>query len=118
MEMRWAAISPVPTADCFRSTRSLNTAFQHTLDDYSAGIDIGSNAPVRPNRQTVSFRVDGAFHLAIYIKVFAAREFPFDHNRRANEGPLTASGLRRFGRFHERDLDENAGAEIGLYSTG
>jgi hypothetical protein len=26
--------------------------------------------------QTVSFRVDGTFHLAIYIKVFAAREFP------------------------------------------
>jgi hypothetical protein len=36
-----------------------------------------------PDRQTVSFRVDGAFHLAIlaiYIKVFAEREFPFDHN--------------------------------------
>jgi len=59
---------------------------------------------VRPDGQPVSFRVDGAFHLAIYIKVLAAREFPFDHNRRADEGRLTAGGLRRVCRFHERDL--------------
>jgi hypothetical protein len=62
------------------------------------------NAPVRPDGQPFPFGVDGAFHLALYIKVLAAREFPFDHNRRADEVRLTAGGLRRFGRFHQRDL--------------
>jgi Polymer-forming cytoskeletal len=46
MEMRWAAISPVTTADCFRSTRSLNTAFQLTLDDHAfkGGVNIQREA--------------------------------------------------------------------------
>src|ERR1017187_4651585 len=53
----------------------MNSAFQLTLHDYSASIDCGFNAPVRSDDQTVSRRVDGAFYPAIYIKVFAAREF-------------------------------------------
>jgi hypothetical protein len=54
----------------------MNIAFQLALHDYSASIDVGFNAPVRSDGQTVSFRVDGAFYLAIYINVFAAREPP------------------------------------------
>jgi hypothetical protein len=50
----------------------MNIAFQLALHYYSASIDVGLNAPVRSDGQTVSFRVDGAFYLAIYIKVFAA----------------------------------------------
>ena len=73
----------------------MNIAFQLALDDYSAGIDVGFNAPVRSDGQTVSFRVNGAFYLAIYIKVFAAREFPFNHKRLADAqviSPRVVSG--------------------------
>ena len=73
----------------------MNIAFQLALHDYSASIDVGFNAPVRSNGQTVSFRVDGAFHLAIYIKVFSARAFPFDQHRLADEDHFPASGVRR-----------------------
>src|SRR5258708_6366631 len=79
----------------------MNIAFQLALHDYSASIDVGFNAPVRSDGQTVSFRVDGAFYLAIYINVFAAREFPFNHNRLANAGYFPAESIRRFERFHE-----------------
>src|ERR1022692_5077725 len=79
----------------------MNSAFQLTLHDYSASIDVGFNAPVRSDGQTVSFRVDVAFYLAIYIKVFAAREFPFNHNRLADACHFPADIIRRFERFHE-----------------
>src|SRR5258708_23953748 len=79
----------------------MNIAFQLTLHDYSASIDVGFNAPIRSDGQTVYFRVDGAFYLAIYIKVFAAREFPFNHNRLADASHFAAGSIRRFERFHE-----------------
>src|SRR5712691_2837589 len=79
----------------------MNIAFQLALHDYSASIDVGFNAPVRSDGQTVSFRIDGAFYLAIYIKVFAARELPFNHNRLADAGHFPAGSIRRFERFHE-----------------
>src|SRR5712691_8948219 len=79
----------------------MNSALQLTLHYYSASIDVGFNAPVRSDGQTVSFRVDGAFYPAIYIKVFAAREFPFNHNRLADAGHFPAGSIRRFERFHE-----------------
>src|SRR6266567_590029 len=79
----------------------MNSAFQLTLHDYSAGIDVGFNAPVRSDGQTVSFRVDGAFYTAIYIKVLVAREFPFNHDRLADAGHFPAGSIRRFERFHE-----------------
>src|SRR5258708_15145706 len=79
----------------------MNIAFRLALHDYSASIDVGFNAPVRSDGQTVSFRVDGAFHLAIYIKVFAARALPFNHNRLADAGHFPAGSIRRFERFHE-----------------
>src|ERR1039457_495367 len=82
----------------------MNSAFQLTLHDYSASIDVGFHAPVRSDDQTVSFRVDGAFYLAIYIKVFAAREFPFNHNRLADAGHVPEGSTRRFERFHECNL--------------
>jgi hypothetical protein len=38
IEMCWAAMSPVTTADCFRSTRlRLNIALRLALDDHRAG---------------------------------------------------------------------------------
>src|SRR5258708_20127806 len=79
----------------------MNIAFGLALHDYSASIDVGFNAPVRSDGQTVSFRVDGAFHLAIYIKVFAARELPFNHNRLADAGHFPAGSIPRFERFPE-----------------
>ena len=79
----------------------MNIAFQLTLHDYSACADVGFHAPVRSDGQTVSFRVDGALYLAIYIKVFTAREFPFNHNRLAASGHFPAGSIRRFERFHE-----------------
>src|SRR6266851_1156556 len=79
----------------------MNIAFQLALHDYGASIDVCFNAPVRSDGQTVSFRIDGAFYLAIYIKVFAARELPFNHNRLADAGHFPARSIRRFERFHE-----------------
>ena len=35
----------------------MNIAFQLTLHDHGAGVDVGFNAPVRSDGQTVSFRV-------------------------------------------------------------
>src|ERR1700693_6262667 len=95
----------------------MNIAFQLALHDNSASIDVGFNAPVRSDGQTVSFRVDGAFYLAIYIKVFAAREFPFNHNRLADAGHFPAGSIRRVERFHECNPWENCSGEFDSDST-
>src|SRR5579864_1142843 len=79
----------------------MNIAFQLALHDYSGSIDVGFNAPTWSDGQTVSFRFDGAFYPAIYIKVFAAREFPFNHNRLADASHFPAGSIRRFEGFHE-----------------
>jgi len=116
VEMCWAAMSPVTTADCFRSTARLNIAFQLALHDHGACTDGDSDTTIRPNSETVSFRVDNALHLAIYIKLFAAGQFPFNRNRLADDGCCRASSTRRFGRFHERNLPGKNIEEIGFYS--
>src|SRR6266567_9591458 len=92
----------------------MNSAFQLTLHDYSAGIDVGFNAPVRSDGQTVSFRVDGAFYTAIYIKVLVAREFPFNHDRLADAGHFPAGSIWRFERFHECSLLGNCSESLIL----
>jgi hypothetical protein len=40
----------------------------------------------------------------MYIKVSAAREFSFDHNRLADEGHFWVGSIRRLRRFHEVSL--------------
>ena len=78
----------------------LNIAFQFALHDHGTGSDVGFDATIRSDGQTVSFRVDSTFHLAINIKVFAARQLPFNHYRRADESCFPSGSIRRFGRFH------------------
>ena len=63
--------------------------------------------PIRPDGQVFSARVDGAFHLAVYVKIFAATEFSFDHKRPTDMGYL---------RFHERYLRGKILGETGFYS--
>src|SRR5215831_7235118 len=81
----------------------MNIAFQSALHDHSAGSDVGFNTSVRTDGQPVSFRVDRAFHLAIYIKVFVARDFPFNRNGLADEGHFRGS-MRWLRRLHELSL--------------
>jgi len=57
--------------------------------------------PFGPMVRQFPFGSNGAFYLAIYIKVFAAREFHFNHNRLADAGHFPAGSIRGFERFHE-----------------
>src|SRR5262252_8635315 len=81
----------------------MNIAFQSALHDHSAGSDVGFNTSVRTDCQPVSLRVDRAFHLAIYIKVFVAQDFPFDRNGLADEGHFRGC-MRWLRRIHELSL--------------
>src|SRR5215831_3291082 len=102
MEMRWVAMSSV-TGRLFQvdPVARLNTSLQLTLHDHRTGIDICFDAPVRPDGQPGSSRIDGTFHFTVYVEVLAAREFPSNHNRLADESHFCAGGLRHFGSFHE-----------------
>src|SRR5438105_6158836 len=53
------------------------------MDHYVAGVQVGSDAAVRPNGQAVSAQFDGSLDLAIDVKVFAAGKLSLDEHRLA-----------------------------------
>src|SRR5579863_4025885 len=53
----------------------LDIAFQLALHDHALGFDARFDLAVRTDGQAVAFQSDASLHLAIYIEVFAARQF-------------------------------------------
>src|SRR5579862_4180568 len=86
---------------------SADVAIQLALNDHTFGIYTGANLTVRSDDQPVTGEFDAAFHLAVHVKVFAARKLSLDDDGLANMRKLC-----RLRRLHDFGLLRH------IYQTG